>query len=255
MTASCTAATPRVRNRSSQPRTRSATRSASASPPASRDCGGLADERGQRHGPHPGGALLLQRLEQREPLVGRLGSASRCCHRRPPTGSRGQSAARIGSTRLTLEQEQRDVAGASGRPSYVAPEPSSRATSAARSFAIVLAQLVDPDRAVACRSGSRPPGADAAAAGAPTGCADQPAPPVVGLDVEHRDLAGRRARRRGSAPGARRPAAASLRQLVARVCRVRGGAGSAEVGDHVAAAEGVDRLLRVADQDQRGVRR
>ena len=59
---------------------------------------GLADERGQRHGPHPGGALLLQRLEQREPLVGRACSASRCCHRPPPTGSRGR-ATRPGSAR------------------------------------------------------------------------------------------------------------------------------------------------------------
>ncbi len=51
----------------------------------------------------------------------------------------------------------------------------------------------------------------------------------------------------------RRTRAASLRQFVPSVASVPAPAARPEVGDDVGAAEGVDRLLRVADQDQRPV--
>ena len=56
-----------------------------------------------------------------------------------------------------------------------------------------------------------------------------------------------------SAAGARRPAPASLRQLVSSVAPCVGLLHRAQIAEHVRAAERVDRLLRVADQDQRHV--
>jgi hypothetical protein len=73
---------------------------------------GLADERGQRHGAHPRGALLLQRLEQREPLVGGLAqhhAASTAHHRRDPAGEQRRPD-RLDP--LDAGEEQRDVTGA-----------------------------------------------------------------------------------------------------------------------------------------------
>ena len=116
----------------------------------------------------------------------------------------------------------------------------------------VLAQLVDPDRAVA--AGREVGGPELTQAqGCADRCADQPALPVVRLDVEHRDL--RVAELGAAGQGLERADQAGVTAPVGgEGVPGGGGAGSAEVGDHVAAAEGVDRLLRVADQDQRGVR-
>ena len=50
----------------------------------------------------------------------------------------------------------------------------------------------------------------------------------------------------------RSTSAPSLRQLVPRVCLSPAVSAALQIGDDVAAAERVDRLLRVADQDQRG---
>ena len=86
-------------------------------------------------------------------------------------------------------------------------------------------------------------GGRARRAGAARGCARPPA--TVAVDDARR---GRAARRR-TARRRRRCSPWSLRQFVASVCaRRRPRRAAAEVGVDVGAAEGVDRLLRVADQ-------
>ena len=214
---------------------------------------GLADERGQRHGPHPGGALLLQRLEQREPLVGRLAqhhAAATAHHRRDPVGEQ-RGPDRLDP--LDAGEEQRDVAGADRLPVVRRAGAEQPRHVGGEVLGDVLPQLVDPDRAVAAgREVGRPELTQAQ--GCADRCADQPALPVVRLDVEHRDL--RVAELGAAGQGLERADQAGVTAPVGgEGVPGGGGAGSAEVGDHVAAAEGVDRLLRVADQDQRGAAR
>ena len=75
---------------------------------------------------------------------------------------------------------------------------------------------------------------------------------MVGLDVaDHDPLV---AERGAAEQRLERPTSgASLRQFTDRVCWVAAVRGGGEVGRHVAATEGVDGLLRVADQHHRGV--
>ena len=83
-----------------------------------------------------------------------------------------------------------------------------------------------------------------------------PASLVPGWCGRHRaydDAAGHRAPRHAARPGAARPGRRRCAGWCRGCARVVGGLGGREVGDHVAAAEGVDRLLRVADQHHRGV--
>ena len=82
--------------------------------------------------------------------------------------------------------------------------------------------------------------------------ADQPRARVGGGHRRVRRCAGRRGPHRAARPGAARPG----RRRCASWCRGwpgRGGRRGREVGDDVAAAERVDRLLGVADQHHRGV--
>ena len=211
----------------------------------------LADERGQRDRADPVGALLLERLEQHQPLVGRLAEhhvAAAGDHRGDAVG--GQRRA-DGVDPLDAGEQERDVAGLDrlaleGRAGAEQPRDVGREV-----VGDVLAQGVDADGAVAA-------GGEVLARqlthAQRRGCrsAGQPAVLVVRLDVED-----------GDPRVAQLGAAAQLLQRVdqGRVAAPVGGQGPAgrsrpgglEVGDDVAAAEGVDRLLGVTDQDQRRV--
>ena len=163
------------------------------------------------------------------------------------------NAARIGSTRLTLERSSATWPAPIGSPVVRRAGAEQPRHVGREVLGDVLAQRVDPDRAVAAGREAGGPELTQAQRCADR-CADQPALPVVRLDVEHRDLrvaelgaAGQRLERVDQA-GVAAP-------VGGEGVPGGGGAGSAEVGDDVAAAEGVDRLLRVADQDQRGVPR
>ena len=89
--------------------------------------------------------------------------------------------------------------------------------------------------------------------GSATGAPARRLPRVVRLDGVYGDARDRRAPHHRAAPAASRRAASSLRQLIASVRRVAAVSDGLEVGEDVAAAEGVDRLLRVADQHHRGL--
>ena len=163
--------------------------------------------------------------------------------RRP--ARRGQARASLWPRRSPRRRRAR-----AARPSNVAPLASSAPMSAARSAAMWSRRSSIGRCAVAWAE--RLPG-------------HHPQPervvvraPAAGALVMRVDRAGPRClvaelRRRAAPPAACRPAAASLRQLVPRVPLVPAVSAASQVGDDVAAAERVDRLLRVADQDQRGV--
>ena len=197
------------------------------------------------------GALLLERLEQHQPLVGGLAEhhvAAACDHGGDAVGGQRRPD---GIDPLDAGEQERDVA----RLDRLAVEGRAGAEQSrdvgGEVDGDVLAQGVDADGAVAAGGevlrpelphpqwgGSRSPG--------------QPAVLVVRLDVED-----------GDARVAQLGAAAQLLQRVdqGRVAAPVGGecpagrsrAGRLQVGDDVAPAEGVDGLLGVTDQDQRRV--
>ncbi len=214
--------------------------------------GGVAEEAGQRGGAHPGAAVrLLERLQEREPLDGGGGGE----HAAAAGDDRGhadlaQRLAHGGEVGVAVA-DHRDVAGpdrlaAPGRPR--GEEPAYVERQVARD---VRSHLADRERA---------------AAAAPEGLAPHDAQPervghrgalqarggVMGGDVVHDDAvvpqggAGQQGLQRVEE---RRIAAAVDREGLADP----GGLGGPEVGGDVAAAEGVDRLLGVADQHHRGV--
>ena len=220
MTASCTAATPRVRNRSSQLRTRSATSSASVVASGVEATAG--SRRRTRSAPTARtrrGALLLQRLEQREPLVGGLAehhAAAAADHRRDPAGEQ-RGPDRLDP--LDAGEQQRDVDR----------RRSARRRTSRRSRAAAPRRRRGPRRCARAarrsgpcrrgRSGSPRPGADAGAAvrrpvrrpaGCCRWCASTSSTVISGSPSS--------APRVSAWSASTRPA--SLRQLVARVCRV-----------------------------------
>ena len=249
--ASWTAAMPRVRNRSSQLRTRSATSSASTSPPESSDCGVSP----MNEVSATARTRLVRCCSSASSSTSHSSAAWLSITLLPPATTDGMpwaaSAARMASTRLTLESRSAMSPASIGSPSKVAPGAEQPRDVGREVDSDVLAQGVDADGAVAAggevlrpelthaqRRGCRSP--------------DQPAVLVVRLDVEDGD------------PGvAQLGAAAQLLQRVDQGCVAapvggqrpagRSRAGRLQVGDDVAPAEGIDRLLGVTDQDQRRV--
>ena len=212
---------------------------------------------GRRRAPGRAAVRLLERLEQRQPLVAAGRREHAAAAARPPRGRRRSASARLHRVGLVRSPvaDHRDVARPQ-RPAVdqVAPEASSAAMSAARSRG---------DR----RPHLRRPAAHPPLAGAEKSCApDAPAsgtarrgrparrlPVVVRPRRRGPRSARRRARRRASTPGGRRPGRRRCASWSSRVCWVVAVAAAREVGDHVAAAEGVDGLLGVADQHHRRV--
>ena len=128
--ASSTAATPRARSEVGPARAASRPiRSVSASPPACEAGRGLADEHRGRRGPHQAGAVrLLERLEQAQPVVGGLrGEDVGVAGVDRRDAGRGQRVADRPARRLCASTITATSPARTGRPSYVAPEASSRA--------------------------------------------------------------------------------------------------------------------------------
>ena len=236
------------------------TRSVSASPPAARLCRGLAEEHRGRRGPHqPAAVRLLERLEQAQPVRGRRrgedvgvagvdgGDAASA------SASRQTRASRCAST-ITATSPAR-----TGRPSYVAPPASSGLDVGGEVAGDVVAERVH--RRSCCGAGERRTSRGVTTRsrnGASVRRAGQPVVP-----------GGARRRRAPRCPRgrARRRASTTWRRVDQRLVAAPVGAEGAparsavsrglEVGRDVAAAEGVDGLLGVADEHHawRGRRR
>ena len=174
-------------------------------------------------GDHGGHADLQQRLRGRRPGR-RAGSRSPRC--------RGAAARPRLERRTRREQRRTSRARSSAIRGRTCLTVSARCTRLPRSLA---AHDPDPER-------RRP------AAHRPAGCRRGGPRRRAYDDPRVAELGARRA-----APGTRRAAAASLRQLTDERLPGGRGLGGGEVGDDVAAAEGVDGLLGVADQHHRGV--
>ena len=248
---------PRRRGRAAagaQPRSRSASSSVSSSPPASSSARVRPRNEVSAGGAHPARAVgLLERLEQGQPLVAgrrreQLGAAAD--DGRDAAG--GELRARTSSACGPLADQDGDVS----RPRS-ARRPRSRRRRAG-------SRCRRRSRRAMCRRASsariRPRASlkpRALAPGAP-GTAPGAARPPAGCPGGRRSTS--RTTIRGSPRAAPRSTtwSASTQVGVAApvgVERRLGGrrAGGREVGDDVAATEGVDGLLRVADQHHRGV--
>ncbi len=200
----------------------------------------------------PGAVRLVERLQQRQPVLGGVGAEDvgvAGVHRRDAcVAQRVVAGARV----LVALDDHRDVARPrSGRPSKVAPLVSSAPMSAARSRGMCARRSSIGDRLgpVAAERSSRHHAQ-------PERLVARGARPAACRGGAPRPRARRSARRPSCAPPStacsRSTSAASLRQFVPSVFRSPAVSAALQVGDDVAAAERVDGLLRVADQDQRG---
>ena len=254
--ASSTAATPRSRAWSAHSRSVSATPSVSSSPPSARLGGGLAEEHRGRRGPdQPAAVRLLEGLEQAQPVVrGRRGEdvgVAGVDGRDPGRRQRVAAGPRVAVAPRRSRRRRRRRPG--GRRTS-RPQASSALTSAARSRAMCVADR-RPSGWCGCRvSPNCLPG-------------HHPQP------ERRRCAARRRAGVPGGGPSTSRTTMSSWPRAAPREHRLqavdqrlrrcaswcRGCAAASavlaglEVGDDVAAAERVDRLLGVADQHQGGV--
>ena len=202
----------------------------------------------------PGAVRLVERLQQAQPVLGGVGAEDvgvAGVHRgdaRRRTARRSTRGRPCGSRRSPRCRRR-----SSGSPSNVAPLASSAPMSAARSSGMcVRRSSIGIGSGPACGGtclGARPAAGTARRDGAPV----QP----VTLCGAPRPRARRSAGRRAAAPrstACRR--SHQRRRRCASWCRASSArprlSAALQIGDDVAAAERVDRLLRVADQDQRG---
>ena len=251
--ASKIAATPRSRAWSAHSRSVSATRSVSCVATRDQRLGGLAEEHRRRRRPHHARAVrLLEGLQQRQPVGGRrrgedvgvAGVDGRDSDRRQGVAADPGVAVRL--------DDDRDVAR--GHRPAVVRRPATRAAPRCR------------------RRGRLPHGHGGGPSGpfwcpASRTCRGSPRAAGTGRCGARRRGGGRCGGPRPSrttisscpraAPSSttwsRSTRGRSLRQLVPRVQCWSAALGGPQVGDDVAAAEGVDRLLGVADQDHGGV--
>ncbi len=213
--------------------------------------GGVADEAGERRGPHARAAVrLLEGLEQREPLDRRGGgedaAAARDDRRHPHLEQRllrrgevGVAVADdgdvLGLERLAVERRTR------------VEQPADVEGEVARD---VRAHVVDGQRGPRALAEGVAPHGPQPQRRAHRG-ADQPAVAVVGLDRTDHDALGPELGAGEQLLEGRQQAGVAApvdRQGLAG----RGGGGCLEVRGDVAAAEGVDGLLGVADEHHRG---
>ena len=193
---------------------------------------------------------LIERFQQGQPVVAGVGVEDvgvAGVHRGNAGIGEGLEA---GPAVLMLLHDDRDVAGLDRLAVERGPGGEQSADVSGEVAADVSAQIADRDDAGSTAaehlsvdhaeaerfSGRRP---------------DQSAAPMLRLDVVDDDarVAQLRTAQDGLQPGHQRGVAAPV--LGQGLLLVARGLGGLQIGDDVTAAEGVDRLLRVADQDQR----
>ena len=231
----------------------SATSSVRSSPPSTSCCGGLAEEHGRRG----------RADHARRGAAARTPRAATASRRRPRRRRRSESpvytdgmpaavqrALAQSSVLVPARRSPRRRRRRTGSPSNVGAAASSAPTSSARSLPMWSRQSADRARSEFRRRPNVSRCTTRSRNGSPRGA---PASREPGWPPR------RRARRsRGSpsaAPRSTRLQRVDEQRVAAPVGAERRlgarGLGGLEVGDDVAAAEGVDRLLRVADQHQR----